>query len=211
MSEKEINFAIKFGCITSLVMGVVYPLMITTHGYHWYNYVFELGFGPLFIISYVGTYFFIRKQGDSFFNLLAVIFHVLAASAILLTNTVQKSVFTIVRVSDSNYNEISREITQQTFRVGNLVQLGMDFYFDVLVSIGTIFLSLALLKQSFYPKWIVLFGFIIGAGGLVLNTVKFPIPPADSGLFDPGPFFAVFSAMIFFPMIYKTFFNRNIS
>lgn len=208
MSRKEIIFAIKFCCITSLIAMVVYPLMITTHGYNWYNYVLEMSFGPLFIISYFGVYFFIREFGNSFFNLLSAVFHMLAGCAVLLTNVMQKSVFTIGRGYSEIENQVSKEIIEKTYKLGNLTQLAIDYYFDVLVSTATIFLALALLRQRFYPKWLAIPGILIGLGGLIVNTIKFPIPPAASGLFDPGPFYAVFTGFIILPMIYQVYFKN---
>lgn len=209
MNYNEINFAIKFCGITSLIMGIVYPLMITTHGYNWWNYVLEVSFGPLFIISYIGLYLFIKQFGNSFYNLLAMVFYVLSGLAVLMTNVVQKSVFTIGRGYNSIENPISKEIIQKTHKLGNLTQLGFDYCFDVLVSTATIFIALAMLRQNFYPKWLIVPGLLIGAGGLIINTIEFPIPPAASGLFDPGPFYAVFTALLFFPMIYHVYFKKS--
>ncbi len=208
MDDKEINFAIKFSCITALFMGIIYPLMISTYGYEWWNYVLEVGFGPLFIISYIGLYLFIKNIGDSFFNLLAVVFHVLSGLTVLMTNVLQKAVFTIGIGYSKIENEISKEIIEKTHKLGNLTQLGVDYGFDVLVSVATIFVAMALLKQSFYPKWLVFLGVLVGVSGLIINTIKFPIPPADSGLFDPGPLYAIFAAFLFFPMIYQVYLKK---
>ncbi|NAS30191.1 DUF4386 family protein [Flavobacteriaceae bacterium R38] len=209
MDKKEIDFAIKFCCITGIIMFIVYPLMISTHGYRWWNYVLEIIFGPGFIISYIGLYLFIKQYGNSFYNFLAIVFHILAGLAVLITNVVQKSVFTIGRGYNEIENEVSKEIIQKTHKLGNLTQLGFDYTFDVLVSTATIFIAFAMLRQNFYPKWLVIPGVLIGAGGLIVNTIEFPIPPAASGLFDPGPFYAIFTAFLFFPMIYQVYFKKQ--
>lgn len=208
MKKEEVDYGIRFSCATSLIAMVVYPLMITNHGYNWWNYLFEMSFGLLFIVSYTGIYFFIRKFGDSFFNLLALIFHIVAGTAVLLTNVMQKSVFTIGRGYSEIENAVSKEIVEKTYQLGNLTQLAIDYYFDLLVSTATIFLSLALLRQTFYYKWISILGLLVGIGGILINTVKFPIPPANAGLFDPGPYFAAFTALIIFPMIYQVYFKN---
>ncbi len=209
MNDRETNFAIRFGCVAALLMGIVYPIMINTHGYEWWNYILEMSFGPLFMISHIGLYLFFKKHQNSFYNLLAMLFHILAGAAVLLCNIIQKSVFTIGKDYGAIENGISKEIIRTTYKLGNLTQLAIDYYFDVLVSIATLFIALAILKQQFYWKWLVIPGIIISIGGLVVNTIKFPIPPADSGLFDPGPFYAIYSAVLFLPMIYHTFLKKT--
>ncbi len=209
MNEKELVFAFKFSCISGILSAIVYPLMISTYGYNWWNYALEISFGPLFIISNLGLFFFIKSFGQSFFNILAIIFNSLAGAAILITNIVQKSVFIIGRDFKAVENEISREIIQKTYKLGNLTQLGLDFYFDVLVSIGTIFLALALLRQHYFSKWLVFPGILTGSIGLIINTIKFPIPPASSGLFDPGPLYAIFASLLLIGMIKKVFIKTH--
>lgn len=209
MTTSETNFAIKFCSISGVLGAIVYPLMISTHGYNWWNFLFEMSFGPLFMLSNIGLYLFIKKHGDSFFNLLAVLFNVLAGSSVLLMLSVQKSVFSLGRNMKYEATDVSQSIYRSSFQVGNLTQLGLDFYFDVLVSIGTVFLALAIKKQDYFPKWFSWFGLFIGAGGLIVNTSKFPIPPADTELFDPGPFYAVFLSILLVGIIKNTFFKKK--
>lgn len=209
MTKQDTQFAIRFSSVTAILMGIVYPLMITTHGYNWWNYVLEMSFGPLFIISYIGLYLFVKQFGNSFYNLLAMVFHILSGMAILMTNVVQKAVFTIGRGYNEIEDQTSKEIIEKTYKLGNLTQLGFDYCFDVLVSMATIFIALAMLRQNFFPKWLMVPGVLVGLGGLIINTMKFPIPPAASGLFDPGPFYAVYTALLFLPMVYKTYFKKD--
>ncbi len=210
MKQSEVLFGIKFGCFTGLISAIVYPLMISTHGYNWWNFVLEISFGPLFIISNIGLYLFIKHHGNSFFNLIAIIFNVLAGAGILITNTVQKAIFTIGKDYHAAHTETSKEIIQKTYQIGNLVQLGLDFYFDVLVSFATMFLAFAIYKQHYYPKWLTPLGIIIGVGGLAINTIEFPVPPANLGFFDPGPFYAAFSFFLLAGIVYRMFIKNPI-
>ena len=149
-----------------------------------------------------GLYLFIRHHGQSIYNVLGLIFNILACFSVTMMLNVQKSVFSVGSEYSSLTNEASREMFQRSFQIGNLTQLGMDFCFDVFVSFSTFFLGLALLYQTKISKYFGYIGLIVGLGGLTLNMLTFPIPPADVSYPDPGPFFSIYFSLILLNMFY---------
>ncbi|MEO9870460.1 hypothetical protein [Ekhidna sp.] len=211
MDKKENDFAIKFGLITGIATSIIYPLMITTHGFGLWPLFLEISFGPLFIIGSYAIYLFIKKYGHSFFNQLGFLFSALAGAAVLMMLTVQKSVFSMSMDMKKTDDPAVQEMIRRSFKSGNLTQLGMDFCWDVLVSLGMFFFALAITRQSYFPKWLFVPGLLIGLGGLFLNMLTFPIPPADDQLIDPGPFFAIFYGVLLIIMLYAVFIKKTLS
>ncbi|WP_305982592.1 hypothetical protein [Roseivirga thermotolerans] len=211
MNSRDRFFAIKFGLIAGVVTSIIYPLMITTHGPGLWPLLLEISFGPMFIISSYSLYLFIKHYGNSFYNEIGWLFTILAGAAILMTNTVQKSVFSMMADMQSTDDHLVREMIRRSFKSGNLTQLGMDFYWDVLVSIGISFFALAILHQKYLPKLLTIAGLIIGIGGLFINMLTFPVPPANNELIDPGPFFAVFYGIVLLFMLHAVFIKKALS
>ncbi len=209
MERKEQIKAIKFGLIAGIATSVVYPLMITTHGFSLWSLFLEISFGPLFICGSYALYHFIKIHGDSFYNQLGMLFTSLAGLAVTMMLNVQKSVFTMGMDIKKTDDPMVQEMIRRSFKSGNLTQLGMDFCWDVFVSLGISFFSMAITKQTYFPKWLALPGLFIGVGGLFLNMLTFPIPPADNQLIDPGPFFAVFYSVTLVIMLHSVFIKKT--
>jgi hypothetical protein len=70
-------------------------------------------------------------------------------------------------------------------------QLGVDFTFDMLISMGLFFLCLGFLLASKLHKAITISGMIVSIGGYSVNALSFPSNPGNSGWVDPGPFFSL--------------------
>lgn len=67
------------------------------------------------------------------------------------------------------------------------VWLGLDVAWDVYVGLGTLLFSVAMIGHPRFGRAFALPGLVIAVGLLVLNLATFPVPPAESGLFDVGP------------------------
>lgn len=202
MSEKDKKFAIVLAIVTGTIISITYPLMISYHANDIWSLTMEIIFGPFFIISNLGLYFFIKKHGHSIFNLLAIIFHAFAGFSNTLMLNIQKSVFSLGDVYRNTQNELSKEMIQRSFQAGNLVQLGIDFCFDVFVSIGTLLLGLAIIYNNRLAKPLGFIGLLVGLGGLFINMITFPIPPADQNYPDPGPYFGTYFGIVLLNMLF---------
>lgn len=175
-----------------------------------WSLLMEVTFGPLYIISHVGIYLYIKNSGQSICNVFSLLFNALAGFSITLMLNVQKSVFSIGRLNGiDTLTEQQREMLSYSFKSGNLVQLGMDFCFDVFVSFGIVFFGLALLQQKRLIKWLGYLGILVGLLSLGLNMAVFPIPPADYNYPDPGPFFGGFFGLVLLNLIYRLYLKKG--
>lgn len=71
-----------------------------------------------------------------------------------------------------------------------MVDLGLDVAWDMFIGSYLILFCISALKIKILKWW----GLVLGSMGallIILNVSTFPVPPADKGLFDIGPFIAV--------------------
>lgn len=204
MKQKDIKELIIVGLVAGAIVSVTYPLQITNRFSRLGQTLMEITMGPLIIIGSLALYFFIRQQRDTVYNILGLIFNVLAGLSVTMMLVVQGAVFTMIRDFREATDELNKQIIKQSFRSGNLTQLGMDITFDVFISLGTVFIALALLKQNRIKKWLSIPGLIVGLGGLSINIATFPIPPADQQLFDPGPFYGIYFGILLIAIFLET-------
>jgi hypothetical protein len=66
--------------------------------------------------------------------------------------------------------------------------LGLDVAWDMYIGVGTAFFAAAVYKHEWFGKIYGITGVIIAGLLLSLNLLTFPTPPANTGLFDMGPF-----------------------
>lgn len=66
--------------------------------------------------------------------------------------------------------------------------LGLDVAWDMYIGVGTALFAAAAYKHEWFGKVFGITGVIIASLLLSLNLLTFPIPPANAGLFDVGPF-----------------------
>jgi hypothetical protein len=68
------------------------------------------------------------------------------------------------------------------------IWLGLDVAWDLFVGAGTVLFGLALWRHPRFRPLTAAGGVVTGLCLLVLNIATFPIPPAEAGYFDAGPF-----------------------
>lgn len=71
------------------------------------------------------------------------------------------------------------------------IWLGLDVAWDLFGAVGTVLFGLALWRYVPFSRALSVVGVIAGALLLVLNVATFPVPPANAGSFDMGPFVAL--------------------
>ena len=84
-------------------------------------------------------------------------------------------------------DEAAREIANQVLWGVNVVQSGLDICWDIFVSLGTVFLGVALMSHPRYGKLFGWAGVVAATLALGLNLYAFPTAPAEAGLVDLGP------------------------
>ncbi len=76
------------------------------------------------------------------------------------------------------------------------IWLGLDVAWDVFGATGTILFGFALWQHPRFRPLLALGGIVSGALLLALNLGTFPIPPAEAGWFDVGPFVALWYVVL---------------
>ncbi|MEM6993098.1 MAG: hypothetical protein AAF721_21475 [Myxococcota bacterium] len=159
-----------------------------------------MGFGPLMCLWSVGSYHFFRRRADSVSNQAAHLFIFVAGVAFTCMATMQRSM--IVQIS-RYYHEgpVADQEAWRTMLKGVMpAQLGLDFAFDIFVSVGTVLLGLQVARHPRFWRWFGALGVLIGAAGLTVNFITFPENSGASGLVDPGPAFGVWMTLVLVQM-----------
>lgn len=74
---------------------------------------------------------------------------------------------------------------------------GLDVAWDLYVGTGTILLALCMFGRRGLGAWLAVPGLLIGGLLLIFNIATFPIPPANAGLFDPGPLVGLWYLVVY--------------
>jgi hypothetical protein len=134
-------------------------------------------------------YHYVAAGEESAANRLGLLFIAMAFTTVLSMIVVQLAIGAALPEIASELDETSARALRRGLR---MIDLGMDVAWDMLFGSALIFFGWALRRRAgFGPTW----GFTsisLGAALIVLNAATFPWPPGDSGLFDIGPFIALF-------------------
>lgn len=161
--------ATRFGTSATLVVISAWPVLSIVYSYALFSFVAAERDGPA--------------------NRLALLFAALAFATVLSMIVVQLAV-------GAGIGEITRgmdEPAAQALRRGlRMIDLGMDVAWDMLIGTALVFSGQALRRRSgFGPGWGIP-SMAFGVALIALNAATFPWPPANRGLFDIGPFIALF-------------------
>ncbi len=147
------------------------------------------GFPMLGIVYSYALYHFVAAERDGVANRLGFVFAVTAFAMLLAMLFAQLAVV-------AGIAEYTRELDAQTARAMRrslrLVDLGLDVAWDFLIGAGLVCWGLAMRKRSGLGMGWAVPCVVFGVALIGLNASTFPIPPANHGLFDIGPFIAVF-------------------
>ncbi len=76
------------------------------------------------------------------------------------------------------------------------IWLGLDVAWDVFGGAGTVLFGFALWRHARVGRILAAAGILVGVLLLALNIGTFPMPPADAGWFDIGPFVALWYVVL---------------
>lgn len=147
------------------------------------------GFPILGIVFSYGIHSAVAAEKESTANRLGFVFAVAAFAMLLGMIIAQLAV-------GAGIGEIAKgldEATARALRRGlRLIDLGLDVAWDFLIGTAMIFWGVALRGRSgFGPGWGVPL-VVLGLALILLNASTFPWPPGSHGLFDIGPWIALF-------------------
>lgn len=139
--------------------------------------VFSFGF----LVAGVGIHLGVTRDVAPRLGLVAAIANAAAAVELLAMALVQMAVKSAVARPGSAMTGI---------------WLGLDVAWDVFGATGTVLFGLALWRAPRFGPALGLAGILTGGALLVLNLATFPTPPAEAGLFDLGPFVALWYVLL---------------
>lgn len=155
-------------------------------------------FPLLWIISFMGLYHFLKKEAHTATLEIAYIFGIIGGALVLSLIVVQiANGMWHQEAMETASSEESKSLLRATFRGANRVQAGLDVAFDIFITISWFLFGLNIMKSKSFNLVLGLAGCLLSAGLLVLNMITFPNAPAESGLFDLGPFLGIWILVFF--------------
>ena len=199
-SEKSsIDQISKIGAIAG-ILSIIFYFLVAVASFIPDSIGILMGFAfpLLWIISYMGLYHFLRKQNHTPSLEIAYIFGIIGAAIALSFIVVQCANFIWHDSAMETANsEDAKALLKASFAGVNRVQLGLDVAFDIFVTIAWFLFGLNIAKSPSFSKILGFIGCLLSLGLLTLNMYTFPNPPADSGLFDLGPFLALWTFVVY--------------
>lgn len=182
---------IDVGIGAGVAAGVVYALAQSGIARGWFHDLCFLSFGPLLSVAAVGSFFFFRRNRRTVSNQLGHAFVILAGVSFTHMAAMQQSIFMVLNRRIATASGAERELWQSIRSGVSPTQLGLDFAFDIYISVGVALVAIQMIWHHRFNQWFAGLGVVIGVLGLTVNFLTFPENAGQAGLVDPAPFFAV--------------------
>jgi len=147
------------------------------------------GFPILGIVFSYGIHAAVAAENESTANRLGFVFAVAAFAMLLGMIIAQLAVGAGIGEMSKDLDDTAAKGLRRGLR---LIDLGLDVAWDFLIGTAMIFWGVALRgRRGFGPVWGVPL-MVLGIALILLNASTFPWPPGSHGLFDIGPWIALF-------------------
>jgi len=146
-----------------------------------------MAFPILGIVFLFSVMEYIHYYDSSYVNRLSFIFGSLAFTICAIFLAAQLAVQIGVDTKNPLISGAEATFVKESIR---MIDMGMDVAWDMFIGTYLILLMIAALRLSELRLWGCALG-ILGTALMILNTMTFPIPPAEADLFDLGPFIAM--------------------
>lgn len=144
--------------------------------------------GPLSVISSVSVYKALEASASRPPLLLGAVLTVVGGAIANVMAVVQDMQFTYFgQLLRSASDQATREALERVLWGVNVVQSGLDVSWDIFMSLGALFLAVALYRHDLFGRALGLVGVGAAFGALLLNLITYPTAPASAGLVDLGP------------------------
>lgn len=173
-NDVEIRWIVA-GVVGGLAASALYPLLLFTNLSAAVTATAAGLLGPAIGIGSLGLRQLIRLHSRSVTATLGAIHNALAGA--LFTS------MALVQVAVRSY-EVESPMSPRMIGVW----LGLDVAWDVYIGLGTLFFACAMWRHPRFGWGFAVSGLALALAELLLNLYTFPVPPAEAGLFDIGPF-----------------------
>jgi hypothetical protein len=156
-------------------------------------YVYQ---GPIMAFGFLGIFAFIRVHRLTVPLFAAVVFSVTAA--------VSRMMFLVVQLNNlhfiQGYRDAAEGVEQAEWsnilRGVFTVQNGLNIVSDVFLDLGIILFSVACWSHPKLGKPVAMIGFVVAGLHFTFKAWTFPEAPASAGLFDVGPYLALWPLLV---------------
>ncbi|MBI3587493.1 MAG: hypothetical protein HY088_10220 [Ignavibacteriales bacterium] len=188
---------IKVGVITGLAASIIYPVMIFVPLPKAVAVVLLCSFGPLLSIACVGLYHLLKIHRAGIKAQIAVVSNIIAGTLVTIMFIVQTAVnFSMEKYLATATDASIKDSLNMIWKVVDKVQLGLDISWDVYIAIGTFFFGMCMMDHPRFGKTFGSVGVLFALLLLAFNLATFPLPPANNGLVDMGPFVGLWYAAV---------------
>lgn len=154
--------------------------------------VLFISVGPFMAIAIYAMGQWLALERDSVALRLAILLHVVAAAFVSAMALIQNVNIAFMRPRIlAAPDDARREVLKAVFHGVDGVQLGLDLAWDLWLTVGAIFLAVALLRHPGFGRVIGWSGIAAATVVLALNLWTFPVPPDQAGWVDAGPVLAL--------------------
>ncbi|NJO32782.1 MAG: hypothetical protein HC869_06200 [Rhodospirillales bacterium] len=134
-------------------------------------------------------FYIIRQWKDSLALRSGALFNITATGFVTMMLVVQQTIFSFhTKFKAEKHEGVSDEQLRWMFREVNSVQLGIDLAWDIFISAGTFLFALGFWGHPVLNKILSIAGMLVALLLLAFNLAYFPVPPAEAGSVDFGPF-----------------------
>ncbi|WP_428657856.1 hypothetical protein [Runella sp.] len=187
-NTQSLKSLIQIGAIAGMASIISYLIIAFFDLPNAITFLLAMLFPMLGIVAVFSLKEYITDQLPSYANSLSFTFGSIAFTICAIFLSAQLAVQIEVKPTTDAENQAVLKLIKASIRV---VDMGMDVAWDMFI--GTYLLLFLFSTQRITTlKWWGLTGGILGIALMILNVYTFPIPPANSGLFDLGPFIALF-------------------
>lgn len=146
-------------------------------------------FGIIFIYSLKE---YIAAVNNSHINALSFTFGSLGFTLCAILLSAQLAVQIGIDVKTAGADAAMLKTIKESVR---MVDMGIDVAWDMFISTYMLLFLFATVKVPPLKWWGIVSG-VLGLLLMVFNVISFPVPPADAGMIDMGPFVALFWLML---------------
>lgn len=198
MTSSNTSFP-KIGAISG-ILSIVFYISVAAFSFlpDRLTLLIAFSFPLLWIISYMGLYTFLKASRPTATLEIAYVFGIIGgALACCLLVVQQANILWDAEAQQLTNYELNKALYDGAFKGANRVQAGLDVAFDIFITISWILFGFNIARNKRFGRIIGWSGSLIASTLLILNMYTFPNAPAESGLFDLGPFLGLW-ALIFY-------------